>query len=152
GRIVGIKSLLDAVWITAAHVCVNAAQLDLVLLMNFKENILSDIFFDTLEVSTKAIPDGLLLVDLLAALVKFIYFHNSKVTSGSRMMLSSAEIETFFLDFLLLPVYLLACLVSDLSDTSTLEGFGVTADFLACDHLPLLFFRGIKPVEYLLKV
>ncbi|GKA49942.1 hypothetical protein Tco_0743015 [Tanacetum coccineum] len=25
GRIVGIKSLLDAVWITAAHVCVNAA-------------------------------------------------------------------------------------------------------------------------------
>ncbi|GJR39012.1 hypothetical protein Tco_1214696 [Tanacetum coccineum] len=31
---VGIKSLLDAVWITAAHVCVNAAQLELVLLVN----------------------------------------------------------------------------------------------------------------------
>ncbi|GJS72266.1 uncharacterized mitochondrial protein-like protein [Tanacetum coccineum] len=28
GRIVGIKSLLDAVWITAAHVCVNATQLE----------------------------------------------------------------------------------------------------------------------------
>ncbi|GJS61678.1 putative reverse transcriptase domain-containing protein [Tanacetum coccineum] len=37
---VGIKSLLDAVWITAAHVFVNAAQMDLVLLMNFKENML----------------------------------------------------------------------------------------------------------------
>ncbi|GJW33742.1 hypothetical protein Tco_0053774 [Tanacetum coccineum] len=33
--------ILDAVRITAAHVCVNAAQLDLVLLMNFKENMLS---------------------------------------------------------------------------------------------------------------
>ncbi|GKD18622.1 hypothetical protein Tco_1207780, partial [Tanacetum coccineum] len=30
---VGIKSLLDAVWITAAHVFVNAAQLELVLLV-----------------------------------------------------------------------------------------------------------------------
>ncbi|GKF83574.1 hypothetical protein Tco_0245230, partial [Tanacetum coccineum] len=37
---VGIKSLLDAVWITAAHVFVNAAQMDLVLFMNFKENML----------------------------------------------------------------------------------------------------------------
>ncbi|GJW16155.1 hypothetical protein Tco_0020288 [Tanacetum coccineum] len=37
---VGIKSLLDVVRITAAHVCVNTAQLDLVLLMNFKENML----------------------------------------------------------------------------------------------------------------
>ncbi|GJR90469.1 hypothetical protein Tco_0214480 [Tanacetum coccineum] len=27
-KIVGIKSLLDAVWSTTAHVCVNAAQLD----------------------------------------------------------------------------------------------------------------------------
>ncbi|GJX16041.1 hypothetical protein Tco_0216873, partial [Tanacetum coccineum] len=35
-----LKNLLDAVRITAAHVCVNTAQLDLVLLMNFKENIL----------------------------------------------------------------------------------------------------------------
>nr|GFA25928.1 hypothetical protein [Tanacetum cinerariifolium] len=36
GRIVGIKSLLDAVRITVAHVCINAAQLDLVLRINFK--------------------------------------------------------------------------------------------------------------------
>ncbi|GJY39346.1 hypothetical protein Tco_0425710, partial [Tanacetum coccineum] len=43
GRIVGIKSLLDAVWITAAYVFVNAAQMDLVLLMNFKENILTEV-------------------------------------------------------------------------------------------------------------
>ncbi|GJT39080.1 hypothetical protein Tco_0938945, partial [Tanacetum coccineum] len=41
GEDVGIKSLLDAVRITAVHVCVNVAQLDLVLLMNFKENMLS---------------------------------------------------------------------------------------------------------------
>ncbi|GKC31368.1 hypothetical protein Tco_1038662 [Tanacetum coccineum] len=40
-KAVGVKSLLDAVRITAAHVCVNAAHLVLVLLMNFKENILS---------------------------------------------------------------------------------------------------------------
>ncbi|GJX30186.1 retrovirus-related pol polyprotein from transposon TNT 1-94 [Tanacetum coccineum] len=39
--IVGIKSLLDAVWITDAHVYVNAAQLELVLLSDFKENMLS---------------------------------------------------------------------------------------------------------------
>nr|GEU97770.1 hypothetical protein [Tanacetum cinerariifolium] len=36
-RIVGIKSFLNAVGITAAHVCVNAAQLELVLLVNFNE-------------------------------------------------------------------------------------------------------------------
>ncbi|GKC95996.1 hypothetical protein Tco_1161438 [Tanacetum coccineum] len=41
GRIVGIKRLLDAVWITATHVCVNAAQLKLVLLRDFKENMLN---------------------------------------------------------------------------------------------------------------
>ncbi|GJY19648.1 hypothetical protein Tco_0391139 [Tanacetum coccineum] len=35
-----LKNLLDAVWITAAHVCVNAAQLELVLLRDFKENML----------------------------------------------------------------------------------------------------------------
>ncbi|GJZ47805.1 uncharacterized mitochondrial protein-like protein [Tanacetum coccineum] len=40
-RIVGIKSLLDAVRITATHVCVNAAQLEFVLLRDFKENTLS---------------------------------------------------------------------------------------------------------------
>ncbi|GKA74439.1 hypothetical protein Tco_0780741, partial [Tanacetum coccineum] len=38
---IGIKSLLDAVRITAAYVCVNAAQLELVLLRDFKENMLS---------------------------------------------------------------------------------------------------------------
>ncbi|GJT57456.1 retrotransposon protein, putative, ty1-copia subclass [Tanacetum coccineum] len=38
---IGKKSLLDAVWITAAHVCVNAAQLELVLLRDFKENMLN---------------------------------------------------------------------------------------------------------------
>ncbi|GJV50690.1 hypothetical protein Tco_1446431 [Tanacetum coccineum] len=43
GRIVGIKSLLDVVWITAAHVCVNAAQLELVLLRDFKENMLTEV-------------------------------------------------------------------------------------------------------------
>nr|GEW27059.1 hypothetical protein [Tanacetum cinerariifolium] len=37
GRIVGIKSLLDAVGITDVQVCVNAAQLELVLLVNFNE-------------------------------------------------------------------------------------------------------------------
>ncbi|GKB35287.1 hypothetical protein Tco_0880229, partial [Tanacetum coccineum] len=41
GPVDRIKSLFDAVWITAAHVSVNAAQLDLVLLMDFKENMLS---------------------------------------------------------------------------------------------------------------
>ncbi|GJS19829.1 hypothetical protein Tco_0448461 [Tanacetum coccineum] len=41
GKIVGIKSFLDVVWITVAHVFVNASQLDLVLLMNFKENMLN---------------------------------------------------------------------------------------------------------------
>ncbi|GKB76061.1 hypothetical protein Tco_0942956, partial [Tanacetum coccineum] len=40
---VGIKSLLDVVWITAAHVCVNAAQLDIVLLRDFKENMLTEV-------------------------------------------------------------------------------------------------------------
>ncbi|GJX07846.1 hypothetical protein Tco_0195778 [Tanacetum coccineum] len=42
-RIVRIKSLLDVVWITAAHVCVNAAQLELVLLRDFKENMLTEV-------------------------------------------------------------------------------------------------------------
>nr|GEY11182.1 hypothetical protein [Tanacetum cinerariifolium] len=36
---VGIKTLFDAVRVTASHICVNAAQLELVLLMNFKEKI-----------------------------------------------------------------------------------------------------------------
>ncbi|GJS42428.1 hypothetical protein Tco_0567471 [Tanacetum coccineum] len=40
-RVVGIKSLLDAVGITAAQVSVNTALVKLVLLMNFKENILN---------------------------------------------------------------------------------------------------------------
>ncbi|GJW84603.1 putative ribonuclease H-like domain-containing protein, partial [Tanacetum coccineum] len=41
---VGIKSLFDAVRITVAHVCVNAAQLELVLLRDFKENILNSAY------------------------------------------------------------------------------------------------------------
>ncbi|GJZ49045.1 hypothetical protein Tco_0603235 [Tanacetum coccineum] len=36
-----LKNLLDAVRIIAAHVCVNAAQLELVLLRDFKENMLN---------------------------------------------------------------------------------------------------------------
>ncbi|GJZ59496.1 uncharacterized mitochondrial protein-like protein [Tanacetum coccineum] len=39
--VVGIKSLLDAVKITGAQVYVNTALMKLVLLMNFKENILN---------------------------------------------------------------------------------------------------------------
>ncbi|GKD95610.1 hypothetical protein Tco_1379507, partial [Tanacetum coccineum] len=35
-----LKNLLDAVRITATHVCVNAAQLEFVLLRDFKENTL----------------------------------------------------------------------------------------------------------------
>ncbi|GKA55767.1 hypothetical protein Tco_0754839 [Tanacetum coccineum] len=71
GRIVGIKSHLDAVWITTAHVYVNAAQLELVLLKDFKENILSSYYCwwrsrvasrtssptnSTLEIPTAPIP------------------------------------------------------------------------------------------------
>ncbi|GJV76406.1 retrovirus-related pol polyprotein from transposon TNT 1-94 [Tanacetum coccineum] len=41
GLVVNGVSHLDAIWITAAHVCVNAAQLELVLLRDFKENILN---------------------------------------------------------------------------------------------------------------
>ncbi|GJS51642.1 hypothetical protein Tco_0625004 [Tanacetum coccineum] len=41
GRIVGIKSLLYVVGINAAQVCANTAQLKLVMLVNFKENMLS---------------------------------------------------------------------------------------------------------------
>ncbi|GKC77333.1 hypothetical protein Tco_1128107 [Tanacetum coccineum] len=41
GDVVMKVCLLDAVRITVARVFVNAAQLDLVLLMNFKENMLS---------------------------------------------------------------------------------------------------------------
>ncbi|GKD88672.1 hypothetical protein Tco_1364179, partial [Tanacetum coccineum] len=41
GRIVGIKSLLDAVRITAAQVYVNTALMKLVLFMDFKENMLN---------------------------------------------------------------------------------------------------------------
>ncbi|GJY94739.1 putative reverse transcriptase domain-containing protein [Tanacetum coccineum] len=48
---VGIKSLLDAVEITAAHVFVNAAQLKLVLLRDFKENMLS-VYYCQYKVST----------------------------------------------------------------------------------------------------
>ncbi|GJV87853.1 hypothetical protein Tco_1531791 [Tanacetum coccineum] len=51
GRIVRIKSLLDAVWITAAHVFVNVAQLELVLLRDFKENMLSVYYYYSAEVN-----------------------------------------------------------------------------------------------------
>ncbi|GJW13630.1 hypothetical protein Tco_0017763 [Tanacetum coccineum] len=43
-KIIGIKSLLDAVRIIDAHVCVNAAQLELVLLRDFKENMLNSYY------------------------------------------------------------------------------------------------------------
>ncbi|GKB27804.1 hypothetical protein Tco_0867205 [Tanacetum coccineum] len=49
-QLVGIKCLLDAVWITAAHVCVNAAQLELVLLSDFKENMLKDMDQDSAHI------------------------------------------------------------------------------------------------------
>ncbi|GJS49930.1 hypothetical protein Tco_0600051 [Tanacetum coccineum] len=45
GRIVRIKSLLDVVGITAAQVYVYTALMKLVLLMNFKENILSSYYY-----------------------------------------------------------------------------------------------------------
>ncbi|GJT56376.1 putative ribonuclease H-like domain-containing protein [Tanacetum coccineum] len=45
GRIVRIKSLLDVVGITPAHVCVTTAQLELVLLRDFKENMLSVYYY-----------------------------------------------------------------------------------------------------------
>ncbi|GJX88804.1 hypothetical protein Tco_0340818 [Tanacetum coccineum] len=38
-----LKNLLDIVWIATAHVCVNAAQLELVLLRDFKENMLTEV-------------------------------------------------------------------------------------------------------------
>nr|GEU45096.1 hypothetical protein [Tanacetum cinerariifolium] len=47
GRIVGILSLLDAIRITAAHVCVNIAQMELVLLKKFIEK-----YTQCLEVKT----------------------------------------------------------------------------------------------------
>ncbi|GJT63615.1 reverse transcriptase domain-containing protein [Tanacetum coccineum] len=50
GRIVGIKSHLDAVRITTAQVYVNTALMKLVLLMNFKENILSSVLVRSLKV------------------------------------------------------------------------------------------------------
>ncbi|GKG31733.1 hypothetical protein Tco_0426683, partial [Tanacetum coccineum] len=43
-QFVRIKSLLDAVRITAAQIYVNIALMKLVLLMNFKENILSSYY------------------------------------------------------------------------------------------------------------
>ncbi|GKE47828.1 hypothetical protein Tco_1479086, partial [Tanacetum coccineum] len=42
-RIIGINSLLDVVRIIAAYICVNAAQLELVLLGDFKENMLTKV-------------------------------------------------------------------------------------------------------------
>ncbi|GJW24625.1 hypothetical protein Tco_0038436 [Tanacetum coccineum] len=51
GRIVGIKSHFDVVWIIAAHVCVNVAQLELVLLRDFKEHMLG-VYYCYYTVST----------------------------------------------------------------------------------------------------
>ncbi|GJY56219.1 hypothetical protein Tco_0455334 [Tanacetum coccineum] len=73
--------------------------------------------------------------------VKLIDFPNSKATSGSGMILSSVNIETFFLTTLLLAVHFLACSESDSSDTSTVSSV-VSAVFFPCEPLPLLFFEG----------
>nr|GEY04330.1 hypothetical protein [Tanacetum cinerariifolium] len=54
-KIVGIKSLLDAVGITAAYVFVNATQLELVLLVNFKENMLC-VYYCCLFLRVQRIP------------------------------------------------------------------------------------------------
>ncbi|GJY90979.1 hypothetical protein Tco_0506175 [Tanacetum coccineum] len=70
-----------------------------------------------------------------------IRFPNSKATSGSGMILSSANIETFFLTTLLLAVHFLAGSESDSSDTSTVS-LVVSAVFFPCEPLPLLFLRG----------
>nr|GEU36626.1 hypothetical protein [Tanacetum cinerariifolium] len=51
GRIVRIKSLLDAVGITATQVCVNAAQLELVMLVSFNEKYIKCILL-LVEVKT----------------------------------------------------------------------------------------------------
>nr|GEV11622.1 putative ribonuclease H-like domain-containing protein [Tanacetum cinerariifolium] len=71
--IVGIKSLLDAVGITVAHVCVNTAQIELVLLKNFNEKY------------TKCL---LLLVEVKTAETKVnasISTASAKVTTASRI-------------------------------------------------------------------
>ncbi|GJU30942.1 retrovirus-related pol polyprotein from transposon TNT 1-94 [Tanacetum coccineum] len=47
--IVGIKSLFDAVWITVAHVYDNVAQMKLVLLRDFKENMLNYALWEVIE-------------------------------------------------------------------------------------------------------
>ncbi|GJW37472.1 hypothetical protein Tco_0060392 [Tanacetum coccineum] len=66
GRIVGIKSLIDAVWITAALIDVNAAQSKLVLLENFNENyskcLILLVKLQLLEL-VKMIPEELLCRD-----------------------------------------------------------------------------------------
>nr|GEU69769.1 putative ribonuclease H-like domain-containing protein [Tanacetum cinerariifolium] len=51
-RIVRIKRHLNAVGITAAHIDVNTALMRLVLLMNFKKNILSSYYYQYKEVNT----------------------------------------------------------------------------------------------------
>ncbi|GKF99794.1 hypothetical protein Tco_0301485, partial [Tanacetum coccineum] len=83
------------------------------------------------------------------ASIKLIDFPNSKAMSGSGMMLSSTEIESFFLITLLPPVHFLVSLASD---SSSLAGFGETTAFLPYDPLPLVFFGGIRPVEYLMNI
>ncbi|GJZ08836.1 hypothetical protein Tco_0543119 [Tanacetum coccineum] len=60
GRIVGIKSLLDAVRIIAAQVYVNIALMKLMLLMNFKENILSSYYcwHGYIKIHKKTVKNG----------------------------------------------------------------------------------------------
>nr|GEW34310.1 hypothetical protein [Tanacetum cinerariifolium] len=57
GRIIMIKSLLDAVGIIAAQVYVNTALMKLVLLMNFEENMLN---LDTLSSVRRPKPSGVM--------------------------------------------------------------------------------------------
>nr|GEU95169.1 hypothetical protein [Tanacetum cinerariifolium] len=76
GLYAGIKSLLDAVRITAALVCVNAAQLELVLLENFNEKY------------TKC-----LLLLLLEAVEK--RFGGNEATKNTQMNLLKQQYENF---------------------------------------------------------
>nr|GEV04142.1 putative ribonuclease H-like domain-containing protein [Tanacetum cinerariifolium] len=52
GRIVGIKSHLNVVGIITAHIDVNTSLIKLVLLVNFKKNILSSYYYQYKEVTT----------------------------------------------------------------------------------------------------
>nr|GFA09647.1 hypothetical protein [Tanacetum cinerariifolium] len=66
--VVGIKSLLDAVGITAAHVCVNIDQLELVLLVDFNEKYAKCLL---LLVKVKTVSTKLMLLMKLVLLKNF---------------------------------------------------------------------------------